>query len=227
MIHVLLVDDHEMVRLGVSSYLSMQDDIEVIDEAKNGREGVEKALELKPDIILMDLVMPEMDGIEATKEILEKWPQAKIIILTSFIDDEKVFPAINAGAKSYILKTASASQIAKAIRDTYQGDGVFEPQVTDKLVNRIQMKQQHFLHEDLTQRELEVYLRQTDSNVLFKIEDNGVGFNTEEILPGSYGINNMKERVQGLGGQVKIVSFPNQGTTIEIKIPLSRNMEGE
>lgn len=158
MIHVLLVDDHEMVRLGVSSYLSMQDDIEVIDEAKNGREGVEKALALKPDIILMDLVMPEMDGIEATKEILEKWPQAKIIILTSFIDDEKVFPAINVGAKSYILKTASASQIAKAIRDTYQGDGVFEPQVTDKLVNRIQMKQQHFLHEDLTQRELEVLL---------------------------------------------------------------------
>ena len=95
---------------------------------------------------------------EATKEILEKWPEAKIIILTSFIDDEKVFPAINAGAKSYILKTASASQIAKAIRDTYNGDGVFEPQVTDKLVNRIQMKQQHFLHEDLTQRELEVLL---------------------------------------------------------------------
>ena len=74
---------------------------------------------------------------------------------------------------------------------------------------------------------LEVYLRQTDSNVLFKIEDNGVGFNSEEILPGSYGINNMKERVQGLGGQVKIVSFPHQGTTIEIKIPLSRDMEDE
>lgn len=158
MINVLLVDDHEMVRLGVSSYLSMQDDIDVIAEAKNGREGVEKALSYKPDIILMDLVMPEMDGIEATKEILNQWPEAKIIILTSFIDDEKVFPAINAGAKSYILKTSSASQIAKAIRDTYQGDGVFEPQVTDKLVNRIQMKQQHFPHDDLTQRELEVLL---------------------------------------------------------------------
>ena len=155
MINVLLVDDHEMVRLGVSSYLSMQDDIDVIAEAKNGREGVEKALSYKPDIILMDLVMPEMDGIEATKEILRQWPEAKIIILTSFIDDEKVFPAINAGAKSYILKTSSASQIAKAIRDTYQGD---EPQVTDKLVNRIQMKQQHFPHDDLTQRELEVLL---------------------------------------------------------------------
>ena len=74
---------------------------------------------------------------------------------------------------------------------------------------------------------LEVYLRQLDSTVLFKIEDNGVGFNSEEILPGSYGINNMKERVQGLGGQVRIVSFPNQGTTIEIKIPLSRDMEDE
>ena len=74
---------------------------------------------------------------------------------------------------------------------------------------------------------LEVYLRQLDSTVLFKIEDNGVGFNSEEILPGSYGINNMKERVQGLGGQVKIVSFLNQGTTIEIKIPLSRHMEDE
>ena len=158
MINVLLVDDHEMVRLGVSSYLSMQDDIDVIAEAKNGREGVEKALSYKPDIILMDLVMPEMDGIEATKEILRQWPEAKIIILTSFIDDEKVFPAINSGAKSYILKTSSASQIAKAIRDTYQGDGVFEPQVTDKLVNRIQMKQQHFPHDDLTQRELEVLL---------------------------------------------------------------------
>lgn len=74
---------------------------------------------------------------------------------------------------------------------------------------------------------LEVYFRQLDSTVLFKIEDNGVGFNSEEILPGSYGINNMKERVQGLGGQVRIVSFPNQGTTIEIKIPLSRHMEDE
>ena len=129
MIKVLLVDDHEMVRLGVSAYLSVQEDIEVIAQAENGKIGVEKALELKPDIILMDLVMPVMDGIEATKEILSKWKEAKIIIVTSFIDDEKVYPAISAGAKSYLLKTSSASEIAQAIRDTYRGEGVFEKEV--------------------------------------------------------------------------------------------------
>ena len=97
MIKVLLVDDHEMVRLGVSTYLSIQPDIEVVGEASDGQEGVEKALSLRPDVILMDLVMDNMDGITATKEILAQWPQAKILIVTSYIDDEKVFPAIQAG----------------------------------------------------------------------------------------------------------------------------------
>ena len=97
MIKVLLVDDHEMVRLGVSSYLSIQEDIEVIGEAENGRQGYEKAMTLRPDVILMDLVMEEMDGIESTKAILKDWPEAKIIIVTSFIDDEKVYPASMAG----------------------------------------------------------------------------------------------------------------------------------
>lgn len=158
MIKVLLVDDHEMVRLGVSAYLAVQEDIEVIAEAENGQIGMEKALELKPDIILMDLVMPVMNGIEATKAILTEWPEAKIIIVTSFIDDEKVYPAINAGAKSYLLKTSSASEIAQAIRDTFRGEGVFEPEVTDKLVNRIQRQSQVALHDDLTSREREVLL---------------------------------------------------------------------
>ncbi|MCQ9210632.1 response regulator transcription factor [Granulicatella seriolae] len=158
MIKVLLIDDHEMVRLGVSAYLSVQDDIEVIGEAENGQVGVAKALELRPDVILMDLVMPEMDGIEATQEIMKAWPQARIIIVTSFIDDEKVFPAINAGAKSYLLKTSSASEIAQAIRNTYKGEGVFEAEVTDKLVNRIQRQQKKNLHDELTAREMEVLL---------------------------------------------------------------------
>ena len=158
MIKVLLVDDHEMVRLGVSAYLSVQEDIEVIDQAENGKIGVEKALELKPDIILMDLVMPVMDGIEATKEILSKWKEAKIIIVTSFIDDEKVYPAISAGAKSYLLKTSSASEIAQAIRDTYRGEGVFEKEVSEKLEHRHEVEEEFRLFEELTSREKEVLL---------------------------------------------------------------------
>ena len=158
MIKVLLVDDHEMVRLGVSAYLSVQEDIEVIAQAENGKIGVEKALELKPDIILMDLVMPVMDGIEATKEILSKWNAAKIIIVTSFIDDEKVYPAISAGAKSYLLKTSSASEIAQAIRDTYRGEGVFEKEVSEKLEHRHEVEEEFRLYEELTIREKEVLL---------------------------------------------------------------------
>lgn len=158
MIRVLIVDDHEMVRLGYSAYLSIQDDIEVIGESENGQIGYEMALDLRPDIILMDLVMDVMDGIEATKAILAEWPEAKIIIVTSFIDDEKVYPALEAGAAGYMLKTSSASEIAKAIRSTYQGERVLEPEVTDKMLERLTRKEVHYPHEDLTSREMEVLL---------------------------------------------------------------------
>jgi NarL family two-component system response regulator LiaR len=157
MIKVLLVDDHEMVRLGVSSYLSIQDDIEVIGEAENGRVGYEKALELRPDVILMDLVMDEMDGIESTKLILNDWPEAKIIIVTSFIDDEKVYPAIEAGAAGYLLKTSTAHEIAEAIRATQRGERVLELEVTTKMMDRL-TNRTPILHEDLTNREQEVLL---------------------------------------------------------------------
>ncbi|KRK71528.1 hypothetical protein FD49_GL000972 [Latilactobacillus sakei subsp. sakei DSM 20017 = JCM 1157] len=145
-----------MVRLGISTYLGVQDDLEVVDQAVNGREGVEKALALRPDAILMDLVMPEMDGIEATKTILKAWPQAKIIILTSFIDDEKVYPAIEAGAASYILKTSTAEEIANTIRKTTAGQSVLEPEVTNKMMNRMTHQAETKLYEDLTNREREV-----------------------------------------------------------------------
>src|SRR5699024_6756072 len=101
MINVLFADDHEMVRIGVSAYLSAQPDINVAAEADDGGEAVRLALELRPDIILMDIVMDEMDGIEATKQIIAEWPEAKIIVVTSFLDDEKVYPALEAGAVSY------------------------------------------------------------------------------------------------------------------------------
>lgn len=158
MIKVLLVDDHEMVRLGVSSYLMIQDDIEVIGEAENGKVGYEKALELRPDVILMDLVMEEMDGIESTKAILKDWPDAKILIVTSFIDDEKVYPAIEAGAAGYLLKTSTAHEIADAIRATYRGERVLEPEVTSKMMDQLTRKKEPLLHEDLTNREQEILM---------------------------------------------------------------------
>lgn len=145
-----------MVRIGVASYLAVQDDIVVVGEAENGKVGVEKALDLRPDVIMMDLVMDVMDGIEATKKILAAWPQAKILIVTSFIDDEKVYPAIEAGAKSYILKTSTAAEIADAIRGTNQGESVLEPQVTSKMMHRLTHRQEPNLYEELTKREIEV-----------------------------------------------------------------------
>lgn len=156
MIKVLFADDHEMVRIGVASYLSAQPDIEVIAEADDGEPAVKLALELKPDIILMDLVMKKMDGIEATKRILKEWPEAKIIIVTSFLDDEKVYPALEAGATSYLLKTSKADEIAEAIRATYDGQTVLEPEVTGKLMNRMRKPKEEKLHEQLTEREKEV-----------------------------------------------------------------------
>ncbi|WP_026695923.1 response regulator transcription factor [Peribacillus kribbensis] len=156
MIRVLLVDDHEMVRLGVGSYLSAQSDIEVCGEAENGFQAVKLALELKPDIILMDLVMKEMDGIEATENIISEWPAAKIIIVTSFLDDEKVYPALEAGATSYMLKTSKASEIADAVRNTYHGQSVLEPEVTGKMM--VKMRQKAQPHEQLTSRESEILL---------------------------------------------------------------------
>lgn len=152
MIKVLLIDDHEMVRLGVSAYLSIQEDIEVIGEAENGQIGYEKALELRPDVIMMDLVMDVMDGIESTKAILKDWPEARIIIVTSFIDDEKVYPALEAGASSYMLKTSRAGEIANAIRSTYAGESILEPEVTGKMMERFTKKKEPVLHDDLTNR---------------------------------------------------------------------------
>lgn len=158
MIKILFADDHEMVRIGVSSYLSAQPDMEVVAEADDGGPAVDKALKLKPDIILMDLVMKEMDGIEATSQIIAQWPEAKIIIVTSFLDDEKVYPALEAGATSYMLKTSKASEIAKAVRATYEGQSILEPEVTGKIMNRMREKPAENLHDQLTDREMEILL---------------------------------------------------------------------
>lgn len=156
MIRILLVDDHEMVRIGVSAYLQSQADMEVAGEAVNGEEAVKMALELRPDVILMDMVMPVMNGAEATEAIIRAWPEAKIMIVTSFLDDDKVYPALKAGAVSYILKTSKASRIADSIRETMNGTPVLEPEVMSKMMK--QMRHDRVLHEELTDREMEILL---------------------------------------------------------------------
>ncbi|MGD6832681.1 response regulator [Sutcliffiella halmapala] len=171
MIRVLFVDDHEMVRIGVTAYLSAQPDIEVIAEADDGKVAVELALLHKPDIILMDLVMKEMDGIEATKRIIDQWPDAKIIIVTSFLDDEKVYPALEAGATSYMLKTSKASDIANAVRSTYKGQSILEPEVAGKMMKKMRQKNEHHLHEELTNREMEILLLMTQGKTNQEIAD--------------------------------------------------------
>lgn len=156
-IKVLLVDDHEMVRMGLAAYLSTEEDIEIVGEASNGQEGVKLAEQTKPDVILMDLVMDGMDGIEATKQIRSVYPEGKVIVLTSFIDDEKVYPVIEEGAFSYLLKTARAPEIVQAIRQANQGLPVLESQVAGKIMNRFrQGKSKSLPHDRLTARELEV-----------------------------------------------------------------------
>ncbi|SDZ00979.1 two-component system, NarL family, response regulator LiaR [Evansella caseinilytica] len=150
-IRLLIVDDHEMVRMGLATFLSMEDDMEIVGEATNGREAIEKAWELKPDVILMDLLMEGMNGIEATRELAQE--KARIIVLTSYLDDEMLFPVMEAGAFSYLLKTSAADEIAAAIRKAANGEPTFQGQVTKKMIQRMQAKPKHL---ELTAREREV-----------------------------------------------------------------------
>lgn len=156
-IKVLVVDDHEMVRRGIISYLETEDDIEVVGEASDGAQAVELCQKLKPDVVLMDLIMQNMDGIAATKKIKTELPETKIIILTSFVDEQLVFPALEAGALSYLLKTATAEDIVNAIRSAQESQSIIEPKVAAQMVHRLQSASTAKLpHEELTERELEV-----------------------------------------------------------------------
>ncbi|MEX2416055.1 MAG: response regulator transcription factor [Paenibacillaceae bacterium] len=156
-IKVLLVDDHEMVRIGLAAVLATEDGLEIIGEASNGVDGIRLAKEYLPDVILMDLVMEGMDGIETTRHIMQLMPKCKVIVLTSYLDDEMMYPVIEAGAFSYLLKTSRAAEIAQAIRAAARGQSILESQVATKMMNRLrQPKPVAAAHDDLTEREMEV-----------------------------------------------------------------------
>ena len=161
-IRVLVVDDHAIVRQGLRTFIDLQRDMEIVGEGTNGIEAVDLACRTKPDVILLDLVMPEMDGIQATPRILECSPDARVIILTSFSEEDKVLPAIRAGAQGYLLKDIAPDELVQAIRDAYQGKAQLHPEIARKLMEAVAAEKpspspiKKDLHGGLTEREQEV-----------------------------------------------------------------------
>ncbi len=133
-IGVLLVDDHAVVRQGLRMFIEMQKDMEVLGEGTNGAEAVELSARMNPDVILLDLLMPGMDGVEATSQILKNNPGSRVLILTSFGEDDKIFPAIRAGAQGYLLKDIQPRDLVQAIRETFHGKAQLHPDVARRLM---------------------------------------------------------------------------------------------
>ncbi len=154
-IRVLVVDDHVLVRKGLCALLEAKNDVTAVGEAADGHEAVEQARALEPDVILIDLVMPGKDGITAIEEIKKENPQARILVLTSFTDDEKVFASIKAGALGYLLKDSSPQELIQAIKAVYQGQSSLHPSIALKLIQEINQPSDLPLANDpLTDREV-------------------------------------------------------------------------
>lgn len=172
-ISVMIVDDHEMVRHGAAGYLEAQDDIYVIAQAASGEEALTLAKEHVPDVVLMDLVMPGLDGVEATRRLKDSSPRTQIIILTSFHEDEHIFPALQAGAISYLLKDVKATELVEAIRRGACGEATLHPRIAERVIKefRIGDPDRQRLFTDLTEREMEVLKLIASGNSNQKIAD--------------------------------------------------------
>ncbi|MHA7965639.1 response regulator [Paenibacillus sp. CAU 1782] len=161
-IKIMIVDDHDMVRIGLRTYLMLEPKLEVMAEAGNGAEALDYLASCteqnRPDIILMDLMMPVMDGIEATKAVTSRYPGIRIVMLTSFLEDDKVYGAIEAGAVSYVLKTVSAEELIYAINGAFKGMPVMTADVSQALTRGLRQRTAQSGDEDLTDREKEVLL---------------------------------------------------------------------
>jgi len=158
LITILLVDDHEVVRQGVRAFLETHPEFDVIGEANNGIEAVNMVEEFVPDVVLMDLIMPGMDGVEATRLIKTVSPRTQIVVLTSYHEDEHIFPALKAGAISYLLKDVKMDELVEAIKKAALGDAVLHPHVAARVIDEIQGKREDEFkpHSDLTNREVEI-----------------------------------------------------------------------
>ena len=157
-ITVMIVDDHEMVRQGAAGYLEAQPDIKVVAEAESGSEAVRLAREYVPDVVLMDLVMPGMDGVEAARKVKDISPRTQIIVLTSYHQDEHIFPALQAGAISYLLKDVKARELVEAIHRAAKGEATLHPRVAARVIKQFSSGEpaKSNIFTELTERELEV-----------------------------------------------------------------------
>jgi len=155
-IRVFIVDDHAVVREGLKTFLNAHEDIQVVGEADNGESALMQVQTVQPDVILMDLVMPKMDGIIAIRKMKQKNPEIRIIVLTSFSEDDKVFPAIKAGAYGYLLKDVAPTELVECIRAAQRGETSLHPKITKRLVENIALGHKKPSLEELTEREREV-----------------------------------------------------------------------
>jgi len=157
-IRVLIADDHPVVRRGLGALINIRSDMELIGEAVDGVEAVDKVRLLKPDVILLDLMMPRKGGLEAIGEIKQENPDARILVLTSFADDDKVFPVIKAGALGYLLKDSPPEMVLQAIHDVYRGESSLHPTIARKLIRELNQPPANLppTEEPLTRREMEV-----------------------------------------------------------------------
>ena len=157
-ISVIIVDDHAVVRQGVRAFLDTQPDIHVVAEAASGLEAVRLCTEFAPDVVLMDLVMPEMNGVEATRRLKRVSPRTQVIVLTSYYDDDHIFPAIQAGAISYLLKDVGPEELADAVRKAARGEAILHPRVAARVIRELHHMPQETpaTFSELTERELEV-----------------------------------------------------------------------
>lgn len=156
-IRILITDDHAIVREGLRTLIGTEPGMQVVGEAEDGVEAVQKACNLKPDVILLDMVMPRMNGLEAIHEIKRECPEARILVLTSFSEDEMVFPAIKAGAIGYLLKNTTPERLLQAIRDVHQGKPSMSPDIASKLMLELQRPSDlPPTEEPLTEREMDV-----------------------------------------------------------------------
>jgi NarL family two-component system response regulator LiaR len=155
-IRVLVVDDHAVVREGLRTFLSLQDGLEVVGEAGDGEAAVRVAEQLRPDVVLMDLVMPRQDGVAAMRELRRRLPGTRVIVLTSFTEDQRLLPAIQAGAAGYLLKSVQPAELARAVRAAHAGEVLIDPSVAARLVEAIAQPAGQPPPERLTPREREV-----------------------------------------------------------------------